>query len=134
MLSYKQVFTPLFAILTLAILVGGLFILRAIEALFIATPYLMPIRMFGITIIINVVILVFIIMSFARIKFEKGPRGPRGNKGGKGYTGEDGKLITCEPEYQTIQDKKAQIMEMQYFDDRQPYLVFDEEELFNYDV
>ena len=134
MLTYKQVFTPLFAILTIVILIGGLFLLRIIESLFIATPYLMALRMFGITIIINIIILVFIVMSFARIKFEKGPRGPRGNKGSKGYMGEDGKLVTCEPEYQTVQDKKAQIMDMNYFDNRSPYLVYDEEENFNYDV
>ena len=129
MISYKEIFTPLFAIFALSILIGGLFVLRMIDGIFIGTPFLTAIRMFGITIILNVIILVFIIMSFARIKFERGPRGPKGNKGSRGYTGSEGKLQSCHSVYDTVQDKKAREMEMKYFDDRNPYIVFDEEQL-----
>ena len=53
------------------------------------------IRMFGIAIVLNVMILAFIIMSFKRIHFAQGPVGPKGNRGTKGENGNNAVLNSC---------------------------------------
>ena len=63
--------------------------------------------MFGITILVNIIILVFLIMSFSKVKFTEGSMGPTGNQGEKGLEGDVGGLSVCGKKYQTIEEKKA---------------------------
>ena len=69
--------------------------MRFLEGLFINSKNKSMIRMFAIAIILNVMILVFIIISFKRIHFAKGPTGPKGNRGNKGISGENALLNSC---------------------------------------
>ena len=107
MSSFQNLFTPIFIFISLAIAIGGLVCLQLLDRLFAGSKNLNAIRMFGITIIINIIILVFLIMSFSKVKFKEGSSGPQGNKGSRGLSGTPGGLNICGNKYQNVQEKKA---------------------------
>lgn len=74
---------------------AGLIFIRFLENIYMGSKNMTLIRMFGIAIVLNVMILVFIIMSFKRIHFAQGPVGPKGNRGNKGYSGNNAVLNSC---------------------------------------
>ena len=119
---FNDFFTPIFVIIALSILIGGMVGLQVLDRLFIGSKNLTAIRLFGISIMINIVILIFIIMSFSKIKFQRGPQGPMGNKGNKGYTGEAGGLQLCGKVYETVQEKKAFERSLNYLDLKPPLI------------
>lgn len=125
MLSYQQLFTPLFIVTAICIFIGGVIGIQLLERLFIGNPNLNSIRMFGITIIINIVILIFLIMSFNKVKFNQGPKGPKGNKGEIGSIGRDGGLNVCGKTYETIEEKKILQKSVDYLDMKPPRLKLD---------
>ena len=106
MASFQELFTPIFIIISLCILVAGLVGLQFLDTLFAGSKNINAIRMFGITILINIIILVFLIMSFSKVKFMQGMSGPTGNKGARGSEGEPGGLSVCGKKYQTVEEKK----------------------------
>ena len=55
---------------------------------------------------INIIILVFLIMSFSKVKFNGGPSGPQGNKGSRGLGGNPGGLNICGNKYQNVEEKR----------------------------
>jgi hypothetical protein len=124
-LTYKTLFTPLFILLAIAIFIVGLIGLQVLDRLFAGSKNLNSIRMFGITITFNVIILLFLIMSFGRVKIEKGPKGPQGNKGDAGNTGNDGGLVVCGQKYQTVEEKKTFEKALNYLDLKNPLIVND---------
>ena len=119
---FNDFFTPIFVIIALSIIIGGMVGLQVLDRLFMGSKNLTAIRLFGISIIINSVILIFIIMSFSKIKFQRGPQGPMGNKGIKGYTGEAGGLQVCGKVYETVQEKKAFERSLNYLDLKPPLI------------
>ena len=119
---FNDFFTPIFVIIALSILIGGMVGLQVLDRLFIGSKNLTAIRLFGISIMFNIVILIFIIMSFSKIKFQRGPQGPMGNKGNKGYTGEAGGLQLCGKVYETVQEKKAFERSLNYLDLKPPLI------------
>lgn len=74
---------------------SGLMFLRFLENIFIGSPNINIIRIFALCIVLNVMILVFIIISFKRIHFAQGPVGPKGNRGNKGPHGIISTLNSC---------------------------------------
>jgi Na+/proline symporter len=82
-------------IILFVLALAGLIFMRFLEGLFMNSNNKSMIRMFAIAIILNVMILVFIIISFKRIHFAKGPTGPKGNRGNKGISGENALLNSC---------------------------------------
>jgi hypothetical protein len=120
--SFQYLFTPIFIIVSLAILICGIVLLQVMDRLFAGSQNLSIIRIFFIAIIINIVILVFLIMSFSRIRIQKGPQGPIGNKGNKGDTGNPGGLTVCGVQYQTIEEKKALEKSLNYLDLKPPLI------------
>ena len=74
---------------------SGLMFLRFLENIFIGSPNINIIRIFALCIVLNIMILVFIIISFKRIHFAQGPVGPKGNRGNKGPHGINSTLNSC---------------------------------------
>jgi len=120
--SYQELFTPIFIIITIVILMIGVICLKFLDVLFAGSKYLTAIKLFGISIIVNILILIFIIMSFSKIKFQRGPQGPTGNKGNKGNKGRDGGLQVCDKTYETVQEKKAFQRSLNYLDLKPPFI------------
>jgi len=107
MSSFQELFTPIFIVISLCILIAGLVGLQFLDKLFAGSKNLNAIHMFGITILINIIILVFLIMSFSKVNLAQGSQGPVGNKGEKGFEGSPGGLSVCNKVYQTVEEKKA---------------------------
>jgi hypothetical protein len=122
MSSFQTLFTPFFIVATLVICIGGLVVLQVVDRLFAGSQNLNAIRMFGIAVIINVNILVFLIMSFSRVKFAQGPTGPQGNKGDRGGSGMPGGLNICGEKYQTVEEKKTYERSIKQLDLKNPLI------------
>ena len=120
--SDKSLFTPIFIIVAICIFIVGIIGIQMLDKLFIGSPNLNAIRLFGITIILNIIIFVFIIMSFSKVKLAVGKQGPQGNKGAQGLYGVDGGINICKPNYQTAQDKKAFEHSINYLDTKPPLI------------
>ena len=125
MSSYQTLFTPIFIIITLVIFIVGLVGLQLLDRIFAGSQNLNAIRMFGITIMINIVILIFLIMSFSKVKFSQGPTGPQGNKGERGLSGIPGGINLCGKKYQNVQEKKFYEKSIAQLDMKNP-LISDE--------
>ena len=122
MSTFQKLFTPIFIIISLSILIAGLVGLQVLDRLFAGSQNLVAIKLFGLSILINIIILIFLIMSFNKIKFERGPQGPMGNKGKKGYIGAPGGLQVCENNYQTVEEKKAHEKSINQLDLKNPII------------
>ena len=77
--TFQKLFTPIFIITSIFIFIVGLVGLQYLDRLFAGSKNLNAIRMFGLTLIINIIILVFLIMSFSKVKFVQGCNGHTGN-------------------------------------------------------
>lgn len=87
--------TIIIVIIMFALSLLGLIFIRFLENIFYGSPNINIIRIFGLCIVLNIMILVFIVMSFKRIHFAQGPIGPKGNRGNKGHVGIDSTLNSC---------------------------------------
>jgi hypothetical protein len=124
-MEFNKVFTPLFILFAVLILIGGLVILQIIDRLFAGSTNLTAIRIFFLAIIINIIILLFLIMSFSKIKFQPGPVGPQGNKGYRGIEGSPGSIKTCKINVITAQEKKIFDKTNNYLDLKPPLIIDD---------
>jgi len=122
MSSFNDTFTPLFIIITLVVLICGLVLFQFVCKMFIGSKNLSAIKMFGITILINIIILIFLIMSFSKINLTQGPVGPAGNKGSKGVNGQNGALALCGTQTQTSEDKKYNLKRLGSYDLKLPLI------------
>lgn len=122
MASYQELFTPLFIIMSICIMIGGLVGLQFIDRLFAGSQNLCAIRMFGITILINFIILLFLFMSFSKVKFSNGGRGPTGNRGERGSQGLSGGLNICNKKPRTVEEQKTIIKNANYLDMKAPLI------------
>jgi hypothetical protein len=122
MSSFKTLFTPIYIIVALIIFIFGIVFLQVLDSIFAGSQNLSIIRLFCISIIININILIFLIMSFSKIKLHVGPQGPTGNKGTKGFEGSPGGLSVCGVNYLTIEEKKKEIKSANYLDLTPPLL------------
>lgn len=120
--SFKDTFTPIFIVISLCIFIVGIILLQVISKLFIGSKHLISIQMFGITIIINIIILVFLIMSFSKVTFQVGSQGPTGNKGIKGLDGNNGGLQVCNKKYKTADEHKAYVKLQSSYDMKVPLI------------
>ena len=125
MASYQDIFTPLFIVISLFIIIGGLVGIQLLDRLFTGSKNLNVIRMFGFSILLNIVILLFLIMSFSKVKLQQGYQGPQGNKGYQGYQGDNGGLQVCGKKYQTVEEKKTYEKALNYLDMKSPLIVTD---------
>lgn len=125
MVSYQNIFTPLFIVISLCILIGGVVGIQVLDRLFAGSKNLTIIHIFGFTILINIVILLFLIMSFSKVKFAQGYQGPQGNKGYQGYAGSNGGLQVCGKKYETVEEKKTFQKKITYLDLKPPLIKFD---------
>ena len=125
MATYQDIFTPLFIVVSLFIIIGGLVGIQVLERLFVGSKNLNVIRMFGFSILLNIVILLFLIMSFSKVKLQQGYQGPQGNKGYQGYQGNNGGLQVCGKKYQTVEEKKTYERALNYLDMKSPLIVID---------
>ena len=122
MSTYKDLFTPIFIIVALSIFIGGIVVLQVLDKLFHGSKNLLMIRIFCICFILNIIIIIFLIMSFNKVKVQIGPQGPTGNKGHQGYEGKTVGLETCSKKYETVEEKKTIIKNKNYLDVRPPLL------------
>jgi hypothetical protein len=120
--TLQDLFTPIFVVVALMIFIGGIVGMQFLDKLFAGSKNLQAIRIFALSITLNIIILIFILMSFSKIKFVVGPNGPQGNKGERGMDGMPGGLIVCKPNARIAQEQKALIKSDQYLDLKQPYL------------
>lgn len=121
--TFQRLFTPIFVITALIIFITGIIFLQFIDRLFVGSKNLNAIRMFFLAIIINIIILLFIILSFGKVKFTPGNQGPQGNRGERGIEGENGGLQICGKSYQKIEEKKAFENELNYLDLKPPLII-----------
>ena len=122
-MAFKDVFTPLFILIACIIFIGGILILQFIHKIFAGSNNLMAVQIFFIAIIINIIILLFLIMSFSKIKFEVGPIGPQGNKGERGFDGASGGINTCDIKVINANDKKMFENSKNYLDLKPPLII-----------
>ena len=122
MSSFQTLFTPIFIITSLVIFIVGLVGLQILDRLFAGSKNLNAIRMFGITVIINIIILVFLIMSFSKVKFSQGSTGPQGNKGERGRIGIPGGINLCGKKYQNVEEKKMYERSIAQLDMKNPLI------------
>ena len=125
MSSFQELFTPIFIVISLCILIAGLVGLQLLDKIFAGSKNISAIRMFGITILVNIIILVFLVMSFSKVNFAQGSIGPTGNKGDKGLDGNSGGLSVCGKKYQTIEEKKTYEKSIIKLDMNLPLINFD---------
>ena len=125
MTTSQDLFTPIFIVVALSLFIGGIVVLQVLDRLFHGSKNLPMIRIFCISAILNIIIIVFLIMSFSRVKLQTGPQGPTGNKGQQGYVGKTGGLQVCTNKFQTINEKKTIIKNQNYLDVRPPLLKTD---------
>lgn len=123
--SFTELFTPIFIVLALCIFIAGIVGIQFLDRLFMGSKNLNAIRMFSVAILINIIILLFILMSFSKIKFVPGKQGPRGNKGSRGSYGNDGGINICNKKYQTAEEKKTFVRANNYLDLKPPLLELD---------
>jgi hypothetical protein len=121
-LSYEVIFTPMFIMIALSVLISGIVGIQFLEKIFHGSNNLLSIKIFAISILVNIIIFIFIIMSFRRIKFTPGKAGPTGNRGERGYDGRDGGLSVCSVQYQKVQDKKQFERQLNYLDLKPPVI------------
>jgi len=122
MSSYQTIFTPLFIFVSIAIFIAGLVGLQFVDKLFAGSKNINGIRIFCFTIIINVIIFVFLLMSFSKVTIAPGQQGPQGNRGDKGYVGKPGGLSLCGNKYQTVEEKKVYEKNLNYLDLKAPLI------------
>jgi hypothetical protein len=122
MSSFQNSFTPIFIVTSLIILIIGIVCIQFLDRLFAGSSNLNSIRMFGFAVILNINILVFLIMSFSRIKFAEGTEGPQGNKGARGNDGKPAGVSLCSVKYETVQEKKNNIRTLEELDLKNPYI------------
>lgn len=122
MATYQTLFVPIFILVALSIFIGGIVVLQVLDRLFQGSKNLLMIRVFCISVILNIIILVFLLMSFARVKLQTGPQGPTGNKGEQGTEGKTGVLQICSKKNQTIEEKKTFIKNKNYLDLKPPLI------------
>jgi membrane-bound ClpP family serine protease len=120
--TLQDLFTPIFVVIALIIFIAGVVGMQFLDRLFAGSKNLQAIRIFALTITLNIIILLFIIMSFSKIKFMVGMQGPQGNKGERGMEGAPGGLSVCKPIARTAQEQKAFKKSDQYLDLKPPYL------------
>lgn len=125
MSSLSGLFTPIFLISALCIFIAGIIGIQFLDKLFAGSTNLNAIRMFALAILINIIILLFILMSFSKVKFTQGPIGPQGNKGARGGFGADGGINMCNVKYQTAEEKKSFVRANNYLDLKAPLLELD---------
>jgi hypothetical protein len=122
MVTFQELFTPVFICLALFIFIGGLAIIQFIDRIFVNSKNRNGVRLFCLAIIINIIILLFLVMSFSKVKFQEGRRGPKGNKGYKGDEGKAGSLQNCKPKTFNVGEKKALDRAVNYIDIKPPLL------------
>lgn len=88
-------FSVKIAIILLFIAIIGISILSALHNYFRKSPYHFIVQTSSIAIILNIMIAVFIVLSFSKITFEPGEQGPQGIRGDKGDIGSSGGLNNC---------------------------------------
>ena len=125
MSNYKDLFTPIFIVVVLALFIGGIIVLQVLDKLFHGSKNLPMIRIFCICVILNIIIIIFLIMSFNRVKIQPGPQGPTGNKGQQGFEGKSVGLQICKTKTQTIDEKRTIQKAKDYLDLRPPLLKTD---------
>ena len=125
MSNYKDLFTPIFIVVVLALFIGGIIVLQVLDKLFHGSKNLPMIRIFCICVILNIIIIIFLIMSFNRVKIQPGPQGPTGNKGQQGFEGKSVGLQICKTKNQTIDEKRTIQKAKDYLDLRPPLLKTD---------
>jgi hypothetical protein len=123
--TIQELFTPIFIVIALCIFIAGIVGIQLLDKLFMGSKNLNAIRMFGLAILINIIILLFILMSFSKVKFTPGSQGPQGNKGSRGGSGQDGGINLCNKKYQTAEEKKAFERSNDYLDLKPPVLELD---------
>ena len=121
-LSYEVLFTPIFIVISLSIFIAGIVGIQFLEKLFHGSNNLVSIKIFAISVLVNIVIFVFLLMSFRRVKFTPGKAGPTGNRGDRGSDGRDGGLSVCGVQYQKVQDKKQFERQLNYLDLKPPVI------------
>jgi len=121
-LSYEVLFTPIFIMISLAVLIAGIVGIQFLEKLFYGSNNLLSVKIFAIAVLVNIVIFVFLLMSFRKVKFSSGKSGPTGNRGDRGTDGRDGGLSVCGIQYQKVQDKKQFERQLNYLDLKSPVI------------
>ena len=86
-------------------------------------PHRNIIILVGITIILNLMIFVFCVVSYSNIKIAVGPQGPPGNRGPRGYEGTAGSLAVCGNLMVSSSENKFKIKNQELRSPRKPQII-----------
>jgi hypothetical protein len=103
--------------------IAGLSILLYLYNWLYDNPHKNIIILVGITIILNLMIFVFCVISYSHIKISVGPQGPPGNRGPRGYDGEPGRLAVCGDLNVSSSENKFKIKNQQLRTPRKPQII-----------
>lgn len=90
----------LFSIALICIIVGIIF-----ERTIISSENKIFFRIMLLTLMLNIIILLFLIFSFSKIKFIPGPKGPKGIRGRRGFNGKYDTVQKCEKQTKKLGDE-----------------------------
>ena len=91
------------------IAISGLAILMYLYNYLRTNPHRNIIILVGLTIILNIMIFTFCVISYSHVKIAVGPQGPQGNRGLRGFEGTPGSLAVCGDLIVSAEEKKFQI-------------------------
>lgn len=112
----------LLILVLLIIFIITVVILRYIETLLIGNKYLTIIKLFIIALMFNIMILLFLTMSFSKIKLAKGPIGPKGNRGEQGNIGKYDTCGVCGPQPTSVGYVKTEKMKKELIIPEKPII------------
>lgn len=105
------------------IAICGFALLLYLYNLYYKNPHRNIIIMIGITIILNIMIFTFCIISYSNVKVIAGPIGPQGNRGYRGDDGDDGGFKICGDLSVSASEKKFKIKNQELRSPHKPQII-----------
>lgn len=113
--------------LVMIIILASLVVMMAFERYFYAIENKILIRIMLLALALNLCILVFIIFSFSKVRFDPGPQGPKGTRGRLGPNGKSSNVEGCEKQTKSLGRSKYESDRKSVIVTQSPILVPDDE-------
>jgi hypothetical protein len=84
------------------VIIGCIVTMMAFERYFYTLPNKILIRIMLLALALNLCILLFLIFSFSKVRFDPGPQGPKGTRGRLGPKGKSSNVQGCEKQTQSL--------------------------------
>lgn len=84
------------------VIISCIVIMMAFERYFYTLPNKVLIRIMLLALALNLCILLFLIFSFSKVRFDPGPQGPKGTRGRLGPNGKSSNVQGCEKQTSSL--------------------------------